>query len=223
MISVNTILLIVGVGAFILIAGGTGLLLFFRNQAKKRFPFMVYSKDGKTRYTIFGTIKKDPENPYDQKFFFDKYPPIKVSEPSAFVDGKPIREVTFNDLGELSYIDTNLKDDKYKTHNITPEEKQLALNKYKEARRRFENTMNKYQAAVVIGAFLLILVLILGIIYASVSYANAAKSMGEVAKENSKVSNDLKQIAETNKEVSEQLLKVSAALTSGTNITRNLS
>lgn len=213
-----------GILLFVLLALGGGLIWFLK-KSKGKHPFLLYSLDGFRVQTLNAQVKKDPKNPSNKRFFFPGISDsLSIRAPSKWIGNKAYREVYFNDNGELSYVkDTIINKEGYYKINILPEEKALALHRYKENAARYENPMNKTQAAMVIVGMLLVLLLAMGIVYASITYVNASKNFAVVSEKNAEVQKSTKETAIIMKDLAETNIQIAAALTGNVNLTRKLS
>lgn len=246
-------IIIYGLIGFVLFIGLlVGLFFFLKKKGGPKHPFILYSLDGSRMRIVEGVVKKDPENPNRQKFFFkDVDASLDIRPPTTWLNNVPHREIIYNDLGELSYVNSEFKDKelkvpvpkkeydkdgnvtwvtetkiektKYKELAIEPEEKALALHRYKESMKRYENPMNKAQAAMLIGGFILVLLIGIGVIYSTITYSNLIKDHVVVVEKSSQIAADNKAVANTNQAVTEQLAQILAALTNNANITRTIS
>jgi hypothetical protein len=190
MVAIGTVVTIVGgaLGLVIVVIGG--IFFYFRKKKGAKFPFLLYSKDGKNVMTIHGNLRTDPENRSNKRFFFSTLDcSLEIREPTKWINGKPHREIILNRLGEYNYLEnTTVDEEKYLRMSVRPEEKSLAIFRFKENTRRFENPMNKAQAYMLVGMVILTLILASGIIYSTVSYVKIGGTHVTLAKENQKIS-----------------------------------
>lgn len=163
-------------------------IFFFKNKNNKQFPFILYSADMIHRQVIYPKLKIDPLNHAQKKFFFEEHKEsLEIKPPTAWIDGKSYREITYNDKGEFSYLEgLKVNKDKYLEISISPEEKTIALARYKEHYERYKENMNKYQAYTMIGGFILVFLIAIGVIYSTIAYVNVSSNMVELEKQNVK-------------------------------------
>lgn len=210
---------------FIVLIGG-GILFFFllRGGRRKKFPFILYSLDGEKATIITARVKIDKQNPSKKVFFFENFDAtLDIREPTWYFGGTAYRECMQDHNGELQYIKRDKIDKDKLRLAIAPEEKALALYRYKENQRRYENPMDKTSAAILISGFILVLLIMIGIIYSTIAYAGAIKNVVTVAKEVSKTADTVSAISQTNQDTTEQLVAIAAALTGDINLTRRVS
>lgn len=214
------------IGGFVvlLILGGAAFYFFFMRKRGKKFPFMYYSLDGDKAKIVPADLKIDPQNPSKKIFYFsDIDAELPVQKPTLYFEGKWLRECVQDDNGELQYLQRQKIDNsEYLSISIRPEEKALALYRYKENQRRYENPMTKANAMLLISGFILVLLIMIGVIYSTIAFANAAAKQTEVAKDNLEATKVNQRIAEVNQGVTEQLASIAAALTGNANITRQI-
>ena len=219
-------IILYGVGGFVLflILGIGGFVWFMKKKGGKKFPFLLYSLDGARMQTIFAQVKADPNNKTRKRFnFANTETTLEIQPPTVFVDGKGYREIVWNDLGELSYLSkTRLNWDKYRELAVTPEEKALALHRYKENETRYENAANKMEMAMLIGGFILILLLGIGIIYSTITYANVVKDHVKIAESNNANVKIMKESINTMGDVVERIAGITAALTGDEELIRQI-
>lgn len=195
--------------------------IFFR-KGKKSFPFLLYSVDGKMT-TVQGAVKVDPTNKTNKKFHIagtDQTLPIRA--PSVVMGGVAYREIMYDQNGELQYVDRSFVKNKLEV-SLLPEEKQIALSRIKENEKRYENPMGKAQAYMILSLFLLIFILLVGIVYSTISYVKVVNKMVQISEDNRESMKLQQGISQNNQAIVEQLAGITAALHDGKNITRTLS
>lgn len=206
-----------------------GLLIFlgwaFFFRQKKKYPFLLYSRDCKHRKIVYAQLKIDPGNKENKRFFFPgNDTTLELREPTAFQGGVSYREIMQNPNGGYSYVKgAEINDKDYLELSLSPEEKALALARIKENEARHANPMSKTQAAMIITGFILILILTIGIIYSTISYVGAGKNVIKVVKENGKLVNTLDGTAQRIEGITAQQAAITAALTKDVNLTRQVS
>jgi len=215
--------LIGGIVILMVIAGGIFFWLRKKSQGKK-FPFVLHSLDGEKARPLGAVVQVDKTNASKKNFYFPEFDTtLPIKSPTWYFAGTAYREVIQDRNGELQYLDRHkINKDKYMEVSIDPEEKSLALYRYKENMRRYENPMDKASAAILISGFILVFLLMVGIIYSTISFASTAKSNVEFVKEQNKGIAKLEQVASSNALVTEQLVQVASLLTGGKNITRTV-
>ena len=231
----------IGFGSVLLLAGG--IFLYFKITSSKKFPFLLYSRDGWNVTTIHAKVLVNPENVKDKKFIFDEYDsPLDIGEPTKWINGVPHREITYNQLNEFSYVKgrvvegkeikgynefryvkgTIIDDISYLKVALEPEEKQISLSRLKENMKRYENPMGKLQAYTLIAGFVLVLLLAIGIIYSTIAYVGASEDLVTLAKENAKAIPEVGRIADNIAKATSQLTTVEASISEQVNLTRRL-
>lgn len=210
------------VGAVIvLIIGVVAWLFIFRK--KKQYPFLLYSRDLERRKVIHASLKADPQNRENKKFFFpgvDTQLPLK--EPTCFQSGVAYREIIQNKDGGYSYIKgTKLDEKDYIELSLTPDEKSLALHRIKENEVRYQHPISKTQAAMIITGFIMIIILVIGIIYSTIAYVGAGKDVVKVVQANKENTNAMAASTGQLAQISAQQAAITAALTKENNIETN--
>jgi len=226
MISMKIILLICGgvFGFLILIAVLLFAFFWFKGKKKAKFKFLLWSKDGRSVTTIEGIVKIDPNNKKNKQFFFSTNDSsLGIKEPTRWINNEPYREITYDKEGNYIYLKNITLDEGNMKMALAPEEKSIALFRLKETQEKYQNPMEKTQAIMLITGFLMILILIVGIVYATFSFGSGIKHMIDVAELNKESMDIAASITATNADVTVQLVQVTAALTGKTNITRQLS
>ena len=215
------IFIIVGVVVIALI----GIILyFFVFKKKKGYPFILYSRDLQRAKIIQATLRADPTNKENKKFFFQgNDTTLMLREPTYFQDGVAYRQIMQNKDGGYSYIEeTKLDESKYIKLSLTPDEKALALHRIKENVERYAQPMSKTTAAMIITGFILVIVLVIGIIYSTVAYVGAGKDVIKVVKATQEMQNAQNSNTNTLALISSQQAQITAALTKENNIQTNL-
>lgn len=200
------------------------ILYFFVFRKKKGYPFLLYSRDLQRRKVIQASLRADPTNKENKKFFFPgNDTTLMLREPTCFQDGVGYREIMQNKDGGYSYIDgTKLDENQYIKLSLAPDEKALALHRIKENVERYAQPMSKTTAAMIITGFILVIILTIGIIYSTIAYVGAGKDVVKVVKESQKMQDAQNKNTEVLKEISSQQAQITAALTKENNIKTNL-
>jgi len=214
------------IGGVVLVMIAAGVIFFWlkRKNKGKKFPFILHSLDGEKARMLGAIVKVDKQNSSKKVFYFPEFDDeLPIKEPTWYFAGTAYREVTQDRNGELQYLDRHKIDkEKYLKVSIDPEEKALALYRYKENMRRYENPMDKASAAMLISGFVLVFLIMIGVIYSTISFANSAKSNVEFVKEQNKGIAQLKAVAESQERTTEQLVTVAALLTGNNTIIRKI-
>lgn len=210
---------------FLLIIGGVLTFWLMSRKKGKKFCFLLYAKNGSQITKKYAIVKTDPSNKNNKRFFFlDSDQNLDIVPPSVYIDGIPHREIIMTKLSEFKYLGDTIIDDTLSIKKaILPEEKALALFRYKENTKRYDNPMSKTSAAILIGGFILIFLLLMGIIYATISFVKASGDMVEMAKQNNEVTTSNSQVVGSLTEITQQMVMISAQLGSNLNITRRIS
>jgi len=219
------LILIIGCAViFFVVVGLIVVFWYYRRRGGNQFPFLLYSAKGNNVSIIDAKILADPENKSDKKFVFpgtDNTLPIR--EPTWWMGGKAYRQITHNKHGEFVYLEAHeLDDGKHRKLALLVEERQIALSRIKENNSRYQTPMKKLEAYVLLGGFVLVMMLLVGIIYCTIAYATISKDMVKLAKENVEVASSNKAVSRTNAKVTEQLALIVAAITDNANITRQI-
>ena len=196
-----------------------GILLYTRNKNKKKFQFLLFKgNDLSTAKVINGYVKADPENPSKKKFFFDELDsPLEIRKPNFYLDGKPYRMITYNDLNEFSYLEgLRIDQERYLRLALMPEEKAISLHRYKEQQIRYSNPYEKFNAGMVVGSIVMAIVVAIAVIFSTYNMTQSGKNTVEVLKEAQKGVEVQRQTAESLVHVVEML-----AVMSGQNETIN--
>ncbi len=210
-------------GTFIVGLLALGAWFFFKSKGSK-FKFLLYSRDGKSTTVIEAVVKIDSENKSKKTFVFkDHAGELMIRAPTLFMNGKPFREITYADDGDLAYIEGKEVDRTlYLKKALMPEEKQITLFRMKENNKRYENPIDKYQAILMGAMLIVVLLLVVGIIYVTTTYVKNIKVVTELAKDNLKTTSALSSIADIFKSISEQQVTITAMLTNNSNILRQI-
>lgn len=209
--------------AFVALLGFLGWAFLFRRR--KQFPFLLYSRDCKRRRVIFAKLKIDPENRENKRFFFPGIDSsLELREPTCFHEGKAYREIMQNKNGGYSYIDgAKIDEDGFIKLSLSPDEKVLALSRMKDYGERYANPMSKHQAYMLITGFVLIIILVVGIVYSTISYVGAGKNLIKFAEQNKEAQRITASAAANLEKVNEQQIAILSVLTSDkVNITRRV-
>jgi hypothetical protein len=219
----NILILVVSIIGGVFLLGG-GIFLYFYMKKGGKYPFLLYSRNGKQITQLNAILKTDPENSARKQFFIDTIGfSFDVKSPSKWIGQTAYREIIQTESGDYAYIKgTEIDEKDYIKVSLQPEEKIIALNRYKENKRRYTNPISKGMAGLLVGSLILAFILIVGIVYSVASYAGAAKDMAELAKENTKNGAIIQQTSNNAKIITEQLVMVTAALTENYNITRTI-
>lgn len=217
------IYVVIALTVLILLGGGFVWWLMKKKRSKK-FNFFFYSKDGKRSRVINAIVKIDSENASKKVFYFAEFDSeLSIRDPSFEFEGKLYRECMQDPNGDLQYVERSDIDNKKLELAILPEEKALALYRFKENQRRYDNPLNKATAGLLIGGFILVFLIMLGVIYSTIAFGNSAVKQVETAKVNHEVAQTNLAVAETNRDIVEQLVTVAALLTNNKSVTRILS
>lgn len=218
----NIMLIIITVIIITLLAGGI-FFIVMRLRGGSKTDFMLIGREGKTLDLFKCKIILD-QNTKEKVFNLSKFGkrlPLKPA--NLFLNGKPIRVVTYDSGGDIVYADPCKLDEKnYMNINLSPEEKQIALNRYKDNASQFGSDISKFQAMVVIGLVVMFIFSALGTSYTAYSISKAVKTVAENSEDAKTIAQSNAKVSETNKEVVEQLAAISTALTNNKNITRQL-
>jgi len=206
--------------SFFLGVVGVGALFFFKGS--KKHEFLYYSLDGMNIKKILAKVKQDATNTQKTVFKFENGNELTQRNPTAFLNGKPFREVTQDDNGEYVYIKRGFDKTKYLALALMPEEKSIALNRYKENQKSYDTGTSKLQAAMVIGLFLLLLINIFASVYLVTQSYLKIDDINEISKETNKYAAAMKETTNIMVGVTEQQAQITAALTGDVNLTRRL-
>lgn len=200
------------------------ILYFFVFRKKKGYPFLLYSRDLQRRKVIQATLRADPTNKENKKFFFSgNDTTLMLREPTCFQDGVGYREIIQNKDGGYSYIEgTKLDEAKYVNLSLSPDEKALALHRIKENVERYAQPMSKTTAAMIITGFILVIILTIGIIYSTTAYVGAGKDVVKVVKATQEMQSAQNANTNTLALISSQQAQITAALTKTNNIDTNI-
>jgi|AntAceMinimDraft_18_1070375.scaffolds.fasta_scaffold30243_4 hypothetical protein len=178
--------LIITGSVLVLIIIGVSIYYLFTKKNKKEHPFLLYSSDGKHRTTIYPIVRIDPDNSNKKEFYFNSHKErLKIMPPSAWINNIAHREITYNNKQEFSYLkDVSIDDTQHLKVSLDPEEKVLALHRYKENLSRYKDAMGKYQSFALIGMFMMLFIIVIGVIYSTIAYVGVASDMVELEKQN---------------------------------------
>lgn len=220
----GTVIIYVVVGfVVLLIIAAVFFFWIMKKKRGKKFKFIFYSKDGKRSRVVDATVKVDPENVSKKQFFFAEFDQtLDIREPSVEFNNVLYRECTQDTNGDLQYVERSDIDRSKLKLSILPEEKSLSLYRFKENQRRYENPLSKATAGLLIGGFILVFLIMLGVVYSTIAFSNSASKQVETAKVNLEVSKSNAQVSATNKDVAAQLVTVAALLTNNASITRQI-
>lgn len=210
------------VGALVLL----GLVWWYYSAvaSKKKYPFLYYK-------SATNVVKTNGRLRYDRvtkkKFFtFDfTEDKLEIRPATRDLDGVSYREITTDRKGDLIYLQAGkIVDERYLQVALEPEEKILALEKYKEIEARFQNPMEKSAVALMAGAFVLVLLIMIGIVYVTISYSNSIKDAKELSVENTKTAQANREASQATERAATIFAQVAVTLTDMKgNITRSVS
>lgn len=204
---------------------GLILLFAFLIKGSSGFSFLLYSKDGRVRTKLIAKIKSDEKNRAIKRFVFPDGQNLPIREPTCYINNKPYREITFNSLGEYSYLEASKFDIDKETYlklSLEPEEKQLALYRYKEYADKYSKSIDKYQAMTLVAMFIMTLIIGIGVIYSTIAYVNVSGKFVDIAQENTKVTNGLKDVSKIQQTISQQQIIMTGALIGNKSAIRQL-
>lgn len=209
---------------FMLLMGG---VFWYFNRSKgsgKKYPFLLYNRDGSLAKKIDAKIVIDKEQKNRKVFVFESYDTkLQITPPTFYLDNVGYRQVTPGNRGELVYLKKNkITDEGYYETNMESEDVAVLSSMIVENSKEFENPMQKTTAALVIGMAVIALLIMIGNVYAVVSLVSNSGEMLSIAQENSKTISGLKSAAETNARVAETNAKIASALTGDLNLTRRI-
>lgn len=243
--------IIIGFVGFIILA--VGIVWAYFKFFRKRYMFLLYSKDGKHISKIEGEIRSDANNKSRKYFYFKELDtPLDIKPPSMWLDGVPYREITFNELSEYNYLlcagikideknrekileknkmykvpkyvdGMRVDDTLYKEVSLLPEEKTLALHRYKDNEARYRDPLSKLQAYQLIGTFIMLLLVILGTVYIVIQQSNTMTTILELEKEKTKNTESIKTVSKNLLLTTELQASITGALTGDKNLTRQIS
>jgi hypothetical protein len=215
-----TIILIVVLGLTLLIVGG---FFVIRKFFVKKYTFILHYSNGTHTEEMKVSLIKDPENLNQTVFLFSNGQKLKNKSPTSWKGNTALRDICINELGEYSYLKgTKFSDTEYKTLSLTPEEKSIALYRYKENANRYANPMDKMQAYMLFGAFFMAFIVLVGVIYSTVSLTGSIDDIVEMQKEINKGKQIDQQTATIMQEIAKQQIQIMGSLQIGNDLVRVL-
>jgi uncharacterized membrane protein YciS (DUF1049 family) len=209
-----------------LVVGGIILYYFWKRSAGKKYDFLLYSSDAKTITIVKADVSVNPENVNDKLFTFaNNTSKLEIRKPSRFIDGKPYREITFDNEGKYCYLTQTSFDEKKLEMSLQPEEKQIALFRLKESQERYKNPMEKLTAITLIAGFIMCLIIIGGVLFCTIKFSSQIGTIAEIAKDNKAVSEMNGQTMNKMVLITEQLAAISGTKmnTNSSDLVRQLS
>jgi hypothetical protein len=156
------------------------------NRKKSKVAFIFYSKDGRSRNIIYGKVVTSTENSSEQMFYLPKYKTkLNIRQPTCYIEGRPFREIGYDSKGEINYIEVakeGIDNKSYLDLGLTPEEKIVSLQRYKDNRRRYEQNLNKWQTISSIIFIIIMILAIIGVIVMTIQMKKIATENVEAAK-----------------------------------------
>ena len=175
------------IGAVVLCFAGLGFYLMWKKN-QYRFSFRLWSSDMKNSRLIKGRIKTDDSNKKYQYFAFkDNNTRLEITSPTTFENGKPVRQITYSDTGDYTYIE-GVSLDKTKTLNfeLKPTHKTLYLQMLKDNQTKYpllnKGLMLSYGALIIVG-----LLIVVGFIYTFATNVRQADQLIQLSNKNSEV------------------------------------
>lgn len=211
--------------AILIVIGVTiplGIIAFFIFRSKgSKHPFILLSRDGKSANVVTAVLKTDPQNSSKKQFVFSTLNTfLPIAKPNWYFNRIGYRIITQDNKGDYSYVEPKLVESTFE-FGLTPEEKELALFRYRENQKRYENPMNKMQAAMVIAGFILVLIIMIGVIYSTIAYVNASSNVVKMTHELNEMAKTNHQAIQTMQQISLQQTQIIASLQGQGNVTIN--
>jgi cell division protein FtsL len=243
-------MIIIVVGIMIL-GGGFFLFFWLKSKKGATHPFYIYSTDGIHREKVEATVVTDPNNQHKKMFYFpSRKVHLEIRPPNAWIGQIGIREITINTLNEYSYLDnrglipkdmtekekdilkakygmtylekTKFCDKQYLKLSLIPEEKSIALYRYKENANRFKNPIDKMQGMLFGLTLVMVLLVMIGVIYSTIAFVNVAGDMTELQIEINKGKEQDVGVMNTMAEISKQQTQIIGSWKSGEDIVRQI-
>ena len=217
------VIALIAVGGFALLI--TFIFIYF-NKSKgsgKKYPFLLYNRDGTRATEINAKVRIDPENKSAKCFAFEGYDTkIAIKEPTFFMGSKWFREVKIGKKGELVLLSGHtIDEDDYVKTSMNSEEVTVLTSTIIENNREFNNPLEKSTATLVVSMAIIAFLIVIGSVYSVVTLVGNSEEMLEIAKENTKNVNSLERIATANTEITAQLTTIASMLL-GENYTRRI-
>lgn len=207
----------------VLIMLSAGIYFLIKWKSKKPYKFLLHHSNGVNKTELVAHLIQDEAQLGQQKFLFDDGQKMDVRPPTTWRGAEAIRDIFINELGEYAYLKPESIDkDGYNKLSLTPEEKSIALYRYKENANRYANPMSKLQAYMLFGAFFMAFIILIGVIYCTATYVNMAESMVELQKEINKGSETMANTVNILNQISTQQIQILGSLQSGGEIVRPL-
>lgn len=175
-----------GVSLTLLVLGGIALFVLWKYSGKKH-KFLLYSKDGLNVSIVGASIRANKDNKSDRKFYFpDNQYELEIRKPTRFMNGKPYREITYDQEGKYCYLEgTTFNEDKLNL-TLKPEEKQIALFRLKEYQERYKDPIDKMGAISMIMQLIMVFIIAGGCIFCFVKTGTMLNTISEVVQETNK-------------------------------------
>lgn len=170
-----------------LLAISGAVLWFLWKRSRNKHKFLLYSKDGLNVRVIGANIKVNKENKADKMFDFpDGNCQLPIDKPTRFLDGKPYREITYDQEGNYCYLKGTTFDENKLNLTLHPDEKQIALFRLKEYQERYKDPVDKFQAISMIMQLIMVFIIAGGCIFCFVKAGTMLDTIAEVVKETNK-------------------------------------
>jgi hypothetical protein len=204
---------IVGITLFVCVGGL--LLWLLANKKKYSFVFLLYSTDLKSSNIIKAKIVKDKNNDKLRHFVFkENNSKLEVREPNGFFNGKPVREITFDNTGDYVYL-SKQKSEGFVNYSMDPTDKNLYLHMMKDNANKYplidKSVMMAFAGLIIIGIFIVV-----GFIYVFASHVKMGAMLQDTASTIKDISSTNIGIADAQLRTSENLLLVASAQSNST-------
>lgn len=193
--------LILGIVGFVVLLA-IGLYIFMRMSKKKsfRYPFLLSTRDCKHYTLLFARIITDDKNNKIKKFMFADEKTIDISQPTTTYNGKPCRQITYNDSGEYVYISDSYVSSKgiatvdkegnpiiisgsvdksYHLQEISPQERELIARQIEDNHREY-NVLDRAELFQMVGKIIFGVLIMIGIVYMVIQFAKTTDTIAEL-------------------------------------------
>lgn len=181
---------------YILIGGIVGavvigliILFFFINRSQYKYRFKIHSRDLKNVTNVKARIVTKEEDKRVRKFqikgsnqFLD------LHDPTTYVDGKPVRDITIDEGGVYVYINKSTLDDSlYKTSSVEPVERSLIISQLADNQKK-NPTTDKTALIAQVSLIIVAIIVVIGIIVVVTKFAKMGDTLIDLSKEQKEVS-----------------------------------
>lgn len=209
--------IIIGV---VVLGAVVGLLAYLKNKNEYRFKFVLHSRDGHNAEVVKAKITKNPNNKKMEFFTFkNNTSSLSVQQPSRHMDGKAIRDITYDTTGAYVYLTSFAIDDTNSLKkSLNPLQKSLSLYQFQENQRKHP-VLDKVGITQIVASVIMVVIVMIGVIYGVGMIVKNSSDMITVTKEMRLTAESLYASSQSQEIVSLKLAEIYASLNGGELVT----